>query len=290
MPPQSAPYPIASCVDIVPSESCAMKKIGESTTNVIAKRPIPGIDSQRVKRGPGCLAMPVRYPAMAPLVGITSVPRIIKTLYDPAAAAQTATQAIIDQVVAAGGIPVILPVVAPEAAARQLAALDALVLAGGQDVDPTSYGRPPAAEDAWIAPDRDAHELALLAGARERGLPVLGICRGLQLANVALGGDLVEHVAGHDRVAHESHAVQITPGTLLHDATGCDEIAVNTLHHQTVGTLAPGLVRSAIAQDGVPEAAEATDGPWLVAVQWHPELMGDAPGGRDLFAALVAHA
>ena len=227
---------------------------------------------------------------MAPLVGITSVPRIIKTLYDPAAAAQTATQAIIDQVVAAGGIPVILPVVAPAGAARQLAALDALVLAGGQDVDPTSYGRPPAAEGAWIAPDRDAHELALLAGARERGLPVLGICRGLQLANVALGGDLVEHVAGHDRVVHESHAVQITPGTLLHDATGCDEIAVNTLHHQTVGTLAPGLVRSAIAQDGVPEAAEATDGPWLVAVQWHPELMGDAPGGHDLFAALVAHA
>ena len=150
-----------------------------------------------------------------------------------------------------------------------------------------------AAEGAWIAPDRDAHELALLAGARERGLPVLGICRGLQLANVALGGDLVEHVDGHDagdRVEHEPHAVRIAPGTLLHDATGRDEIAVNTLHHQTVGTLAPGLVRSATAQDGVPEAAEATDGPWLLAVQWHPELMGDAPGGRDLFAALVAHA
>ena len=194
---------------------------------------------------------------------------------------------------AAGGVPIVLPVVDAAGAERQLAALDGLVLAGGQDVDPASYGRPAAAPGAWIAPARDAHELALLAGARERGMPVLGICRGLQLANVALGGDLIEHVDGHDagdRVADDSHEVQIEPGTLLYEATRRERIAVNSLHHQVVGSLAPSLVRSATASaDGIPEAAEAREGAWLLAVQWHPELMGDAPGGRDLFAALIAH-
>ena len=168
--------------------------------------------------------------------------------------------------------------------------LDGLVLAGGQDVDPTSYGRPPAAEGAWVHRGRDAHELALLAAARTAGLPVLGVCRGLQLANVAYGGDLVDHVDGHDagaRFALDLHPVRVEDGTLLARATGGGELAVNSLHHQVVGALADGLRASASAADGLPEAAEATEGPWLLAVQWHPELMGDAPGGRDLFAALV---
>jgi putative glutamine amidotransferase len=137
---------------------------------------------------------------------------------------------------------------------------------------------------------RDEHELALLAAARAAGLPVLGVCRGLQLANVAYGGDLVEHVDGHDagaRFALDLHPVHVEAGTLLARATGGGELAVNSLHHQVVGALAAGLRASATAADGVPEAAEAVDGPWLVAVQWHPELMGPVPGGHDLFAALV---
>ena len=99
-----------------------------------------------------------------------------------------------------------------------------------------------------------------------------------------------EHVDGHDagaRFALDLHPVQVAEGTLLARATGGGELAVNSLHHQVVGSLAAGLRASASAVDGFAEAAEAIEGPWLVAVQWHPELMGDVPGGRDLFAALV---
>ena len=132
-----------------------------------------------------------------PLIGITAIPRPVQTMYGPADA-HTSTDALTSSVIAAGGVPVLLPVVPAEHAALQLRGLDGLVLAGGQDVDPTTYGRAAAADGAWVHRGRDEHELALLAAAREAGLPVLGVCRGLQLANVALGGDLVEHVDGHD--------------------------------------------------------------------------------------------
>jgi putative glutamine amidotransferase len=224
-----------------------------------------------------------------PLIGITAIPRPVQTMYGPADA-HASTDALTSSVITAGGVPVLLPVVPAEHAAVQLRGLDGLVLAGGQDVDPASYGRSPAGEGAWVHRGRDEHELALLAAARTTGLPVLGVCRGLQLANVAFGGDLIEHVDGHDagaRFALDLHAVQVEDGTLLARATGGGELAVNSLHHQIVGTLAAGLRASASAADGLPEAAEAREGPWLVAVQWHPELMGAVPGGQDLFDALV---
>ena len=224
-----------------------------------------------------------------PLIGITAIPRPVQTMYGPADA-HSSTDALTSSVIAAGGVPVLLPVVPAEHAALQLRGLDGLVLAGGQDVDPETYGGSPAAAGAWVHKGRDDHELALLAAARSAGLPVLGVCRGLQLANVAMGGDLVEHVDGHDagaRFAVELHPVHVAEGTLLARATGGGEIAVNTLHHQIVGSLASGLRASASAADGLPEAAEAREGPWFVAVQWHPELMGAVPGGQDLFDALV---
>jgi putative glutamine amidotransferase len=223
------------------------------------------------------------------LIGITAIPRQVQTMYGPADA-HTSTDALVAGVIAAGGVPVLLPVVPAEDAAVQLRGLDGLVLAGGQDVDPESYGRAPAVEGAWVHRGRDAHELALLSAARSAGLPVLGVCRGLQIANVAMGGDLVEHVDGHDagaRFALDLHPVRVEEGTLLARATGGGELAVNSLHHQAVGALASGLRPTASAADGLPEAAEALEGPWLVAVQWHPELMGAVPGGQDLFDALV---
>jgi putative glutamine amidotransferase len=210
-------------------------------------------------------------------------------MYGPADA-HTSTDALTSSVMAAGGVPVLLPVVPAEHAALQLRGLDGLVLAGGQDVDPQTYGRAPAADGAWVHRGRDQHELALLAAARSAGLPVLGVCRGLQLANVMLGGDLIEHVDGHDagaRFALDLHPVRVEDGTLLARATGGGELAVNSLHHQVVGSLAAGLRASACAADGLPEAAEALEGSWFVAVQWHPELMGAVPGGQDLFDALV---
>ncbi len=226
---------------------------------------------------------------MPPLIGITAIPRPVQTMYGPADA-HTSTDALTSSVIAAGGVPVLLPVVPAEHAALQLRGLDGLVLAGGQDVDPTTYGRAAAADGAWVHRGRDEHELALLAAAREAGLPVLGVCRGLQLANVMLGGDLIEHVDGHDAGARydvDLHPVRVAEGSELARATGGGELAVNSLHHQVVGELAPGLRATASAADGLPEAAEAVEGPWFVAVQWHPELMGRVPGGLDLFEALV---
>ncbi len=226
---------------------------------------------------------------MPQLIGITAIPRQVQTMYGPADA-HTSTDALVASVIAAGGVPVLLPVVPAAHAALQLRGLDGLVLAGGQDVDPATYGRAPAADGAWVHRGRDEHELALLTAARAAGLPVLGVCRGLQLANVMMGGDLVEHVDGHDagaRFALDLHPVRVADGTLLARATGGGELAVNSLHHQVVGALAGGLRPSATAEDGLPEAAEAREGPWLVAVQWHPELMGAVPGGQDLFDALV---
>src|SRR3954466_6125340 len=234
---------------------------------------------------------------MPPLIGITAIPRSVQTMYGPADA-HTSTDALTSSVIAAGGVPVLLPVVPAELAAVQLRGLDGLVLAGGQDLDPATYGRPPAADGAWVPRGRDEHELALLTAARAAGLPVLGVCRGLQLANVAMGGDLVEHVDGHDagaRFAVDLHPVRVEDGTLLAEATGGGELAVNSLHHQIVGSLASGLrpsasaaapagaarARGGSAADGLPEAAEAIHGPWFVAVQWHPELMGAVPGGQD---------
>src|SRR3954451_755787 len=134
---------------------------------------------------------------MPPLIGITAIPRSVQTMYGPADA-HTSTDALTPSVIAAGGVPILLPVVPAEHAAVQLRGLDGLVLAGGQDVDPESYGRAPAADGSWVHRGRDEHELALLAAARSAGLPVLGVCRGLQIANVAMGGDLVEHIDGHD--------------------------------------------------------------------------------------------
>ena len=227
---------------------------------------------------------------MPPLIGITAIPRPVQTMYGPADA-HTCTDALTSSVIAAGGVPVLLPVVPAEHAALQLRGLDGLVLAGGQDVDPTTYGRAPAADGAWVHRGRDEHELALLAAARAAGLPVLGVCRGLQLANVALGGDLVEHVDGHDagaRFAVDLHPVQrrgrlrcsrARPAAASSPSTACTT--------RSSARSRPACARRASAADGLPEAAEAVDGPWFVAVQWHPELMGAVPGGLDLFDALV---
>ena len=221
---------------------------------------------------------------MPPLIGITAIPRPVQTMYGPVDA-HTSTDALdAASVIAAGGVPVLLPVVPAEHAARAAArGLDGLVLAGGQDVDPTTYGRSPAPELAWVHRRRDAHELALLTAARASGLPVLGVCRGLQLANVALGGDLIEHVDGHDagaRFALDLHPVHVAEGSLLARATVGAVLAVNRIHHQVIGSLAEGLRATASSARRSPEAAEAVDGPWLVAVQWHPELMGPDPSAR----------
>jgi putative glutamine amidotransferase len=181
-------------------------------------------------------------------------------------------------VAAAGGVPVELTRDAD--VEEVLSRLDGLIISGGADVEPVRYGAEPDANLGPVEPDRDEWELALLAGARSRELPVLAICRGFQLTNVHFGGTLVQHVdidegSGHPAwetpAADAAHDVEVLPGTMT-ATLYADRIGVNSLHHQTLERVGEGLVVSAQAPDGVVEAFETPDGR-LLGVQWHPELM-----------------
>src|SRR5215468_5918369 len=199
----------------------------------------------------------------------------------------------IDQVTEAGGVPVLLPPVPGVASA--LGRLDGLILTGGGDVDPAGYGAPADPRTSRVQPDRDQAELELLAAALAEGLPVLGVCRGMQVLNVARGGTLCQHLpdeAGHAPAPgmFGSHPVRVAAGTRLAGILGAngDGVDVPTAHHQAIDRLGDGLVAAAWAEDGVIEAVEASTAgdPFLVAVQWHPEAGTDP----RLMEALVAAA
>lgn len=180
---------------------------------------------------------------------------------------------------AAGLIPLLVPpLLDPDRAAEVLDAVSGLVLTGGEDVHPTFYGATPHARLEDTDHARDAIELALYRAARERALPVLAICRGIQLVNVAEGGTLYQDLPSEQPspVKHADpngrHALRVEPGSLLH-RTVSDPASVNSRHHQAIKALAPSLRAVAWAEDDVIEGVELRDGgaSWLLAVQWHPE-------------------
>jgi putative glutamine amidotransferase len=200
--------------------------------------------------------------------------------------------AYVQQVAAVGGIPVLLPPL--PGVAQAVSRLDGLILTGGGDIAPGRYGESPHPRTTRVSEPRDAAELELLGAALDAQLPVLGICRGMQLLNVARGGTLRQHLpedSGHapEPGSYGSHPVRVAPGTRLASILG-DGAGVNvpTAHHQAVGTLGDGLVATAWAQDGIVEAVElgGSGSPFAVAVQWHPEVSTD----RRLIEALVAAA
>ncbi|TDD38095.1 gamma-glutamyl-gamma-aminobutyrate hydrolase family protein [Nonomuraea terrae] len=226
---------------------------------------------------------------MRPVIGIT-------TYVEPATFAvwQDMTVALlpymyVEAVVRAGGQPVLLPPAgAPVSALR---GLDGLVLAGGGDIDAARYGEPAHERTGYVREFRDEAEFALLAAALDRGLPYLGVCRGMQVLNVALGGSLHQHLP--DVVGHAGHSpapgrfghlpVTAVPGTRLAKILGEQPVTVPHYHHQAVARLAPGLTVTATAEDGTVEAVELDTPGFALAVQWHPEA------GEDdaLFEALV---
>ncbi|MGW7419323.1 gamma-glutamyl-gamma-aminobutyrate hydrolase family protein [Streptomyces sp. NPDC054813] len=177
----------------------------------------------------------------------------------------------------AGGLAALLPPDDPRHAAATVARLDGLVIAGGPDVEPVRYGAEPHPRTGRPARARDAWELALIDAALAAGTPLLGICRGMQLLNVALGGTLVQHMDGHAEVPgiFGRHEVKPVPGTRYAD-TVPEETAVPTFHHQAVDRLGAGLLASAHAADGTVEAIELpAEHGWVLGVQWHPEMGED---------------
>jgi gamma-glutamyl-gamma-aminobutyrate hydrolase PuuD len=167
-----------------------------------------------------------------------------------------------------------------------LAGLDGLLLAGGRDIDPELYGAVPQPQTKQPDRERDRREAVLIREAVERDIPVLAICRGLQLTNAALGGTLIQHIEGHRCPdSPKIHAIEIAPGSRLRSILGVDEYGVNSRHHQCVGRLAKGLVVAARSSpDNVVEALELPGKRFVLAVQWHPEERTDGPDAR-LFAA-----
>ena len=230
--------------------------------------------------------------ADAPLIGITSyLERAQQGPWDQRYA--MLPEQYLVAVERAGGIPVLLPPqpADPAIVARVLGAVDGLVLSGGADVDPALYGaeRDPRTQAART--DRDAWERALVLAAIDRDLPVLAICRGVQLLNASLGGTLIQHVPdvtdadhGDQPGAYADTEVAVVSGSRVGALLG-DRVAVHCHHHQALRDVAPGLVVSARAADGIVEAVEQPERRFVLGVQWHPE---QNPDDIRLFEALVA--
>ncbi len=208
----------------------------------------------------------------------------------------------LDAVAAGGAIPFVFPLKLEKEDISRLASLcDGFLFTGGPDVHPFRYGQDTHEKCGNVSLYRDSFELSLLKIAMEQKKPILGICRGMQLINVGLGGDLYQDLpsqyASDFPIAHRqpffytafSHQVEIVPGTRLSDlANGAGQVPVNSMHHQAVCSLAPGLKAAAYSQDRLVEAFEMPDYPYLLAVQWHPEfLWQQEETSRQLFVSLA---
>jgi putative glutamine amidotransferase len=233
-----------------------------------------------------------------PVIGLcTALERARWTVWDQEAV--LLPRSYIDAVQRGGGLAVMLPPDGRlvEEPAQALDLLDGLVLAGGADIDPRSYGAAPHEQTTGTVPERDAFEIALVRAAIERDIPVLGICRGMQLLNVACGGTLLQHLP--ERFGHHEHRrvvgsfdgadhdVELREGSLAHRVAGEARHATKSHHHQGIDALGEGLVVSGTsALDGLPEAIELPGATFVLGVQWHPE----ADEASSVVGALVAAA
>lgn len=215
---------------------------------------------------------------MKPLIGITASMEVGKKGHQ-------ISHANVDAITRAGGIPVILPNILEEDNIEELAQrIDGLYATGGADIDPTLFGEEPHKDLGGVTPTRDFFEITITKKILELGKPFLGVCRGSQVLNVAAGGTLYQDIYAqsdrellqHNQKAfryHGSHFVYVEKDSLLYRLTGQEKFKINSYHHQAVKDIAAGFQSSGRASDGIIEAIEKPDHPFVLGVQWHPELM-----------------
>lgn len=232
---------------------------------------------------------------MRPIVGVTAWRRELNTFLGPEVL-QTISAYYTNALIDSGMTPMVIPnAQEPSEAGRFVDLIQGLVLSGGDDVDPSSYDARPDGSKVF---DKtvDDFEIALVQAARAQGKPVLAICRGLQILNVALGGTINQEVLAegtvHDAINDQTdpaelnerrHVVHLVEDSLLEDLYGASEVKVNTLHHQSIEELASDMRVEARSEDGLIEAARCDGRWWALGVQWHPERMDD--GHHQLFGA-----
>lgn len=243
------------------------------------------------------------FPVERPRIGIsTSELRMRERVSpmpegEPVRREMTLGMVYVDAVFQAGGLPVILPPLTPAFAAALVAEVDGLCIPGGPDIHPSLYGHAPHEMLGPTDAELDAFERALVVEALEGGVPLLGICRGAQMINVAAGGTLHQHLPAcvDGALAHRqevdigrvTHPVRVAAGSALATGLAREVLEVNSLHHQAVDRLGDGLRAVAWAPDGVVEAVEGVGEAFLLGVQWHAEALLQLPEERQLMAAFV---
>ena len=238
-------------------------------------------------------------PTPRPLIGVTTVPTThVPALLGIARPLQAIDTAYLDAIRRAGGTPVMVPPAPIEEIPALLEVLDGLVLPGGGDVNPERYGQPRHAETYGVDDHRDEFELALVHAALDRQLPLLAICRGMQVLNVALGGSLVQHIDGDHGATHRDvdrwdqpgHSIAFSSGSCVARVLGTEQLHVNSLHHQAVDATGDGIVVVGRDEHGMVESIAVDGHAEVLAVQWHPELLAAHEPHSRLFDWLVAEA
>ena len=231
-----------------------------------------------------------------PLIGITSG----LTINSSGAPVCQIGQAYIKAIHTAGGLPLMIPIgVIPSDSTVLLERLDGLLVSGGGDIDPQRFNGVPHPKVDLVSPERDALEISLVKTALAMDKPLLAICRGIQVLNVALGGTLYTHIQDQveSSLKHDwypkfprdkiAHTVSLKCDSKLDQIYHSDEIRVNSLHHQGIAQVGDGLIATAFAPDGIVEGLEIAGAAFALGVQWHPECLPDDPGTQSLFKAFI---